>query len=179
MICWYSKLFGISTIPNKVSLQIKEQDSQEKCPLHLDWEQSIQTWPRSNLKKVCKGRGSLWHPFDLSWWALWRSLCSKKDNIQSVASRLLLAYSSSGCEKSILVSVISARGWESLLQEMKCPYNLKWLSSHLTSGSWTSLGILTLLQSKNNKLLCALIIWLSGLKPRWLRHQQKRRWLSS
>lgn len=43
----------------------------------------------------------------------------------------------------MLVSVIGARGWESWLQEMKFPYNLKWISSHLTSEAWTSLGLST------------------------------------
>lgn len=42
--------------------------------------------------------------------------------------------------EDILVSVIGAKGCESLLQGMKFLHKIKWLSSHLTSGAWIYIG---------------------------------------
>ena len=99
MIWWYSKLLGFITVPTTPVLKREEQDSKEKCPFHLDWGQSLQTWPRSDIEKMCQGGGSLWHPPDLSWRALWRSFCRKKNCLQDITSKLLLAHASSGCEE--------------------------------------------------------------------------------
>ena len=72
-------------------------------------------------------------------------------------------------------SVISVRGWGKLLQNMRCPCNLKWPLSHLRSGAWTLWGLLALLQSRNNTSLCALTTWQSGLETKAIKAMTKEK----
>lgn len=102
MVCWYIKLLGFNIVTTTPILKGEDQDREEKCPFHLGWGQFLQTWPKSNLEKICQGGGSFWHSSNLSWWALWRPFCSKEDCLQNIARRLLLTHSSSRCEEVYL-----------------------------------------------------------------------------
>lgn len=128
---WFSHIenYLVSTqFPPHLSLK-EEQDSKEKCPFHLDWGQSLQTWPRSDLEKMCQGGRSLWHHLDLSWWALWRSFCSKNNYLHDATSRLPLAHSSSRCEE------IYQPVWS--MSEDGETYSKGWDAHETSSDLWT------------------------------------------
>ena len=99
MVCWHRKLLSIYRVPSKFFLQGKARNHKKKCPIHLDWGQSLQDGSRSNPEQMCQGGGIFLHPSSLSWWALLRSLCSQKNNIQDTTRWLLLSHSPPRCKK--------------------------------------------------------------------------------